>query len=577
MKALSRPSARIACTSALLLCFTFITTNFVLGGIPGKASVVLKSMEEELARSMQVLKKKATPAPYFISFQIAETHRVNLTASYGAMKTDNVNRSRLLDVYVRVGSPQLDNTHRIRGDRFSSFFDAYSRPVNISLTDDPDAIKSAIWLETDKKYKAAAQRLIKVNANQEVSVEAEDKSADFSSEKPQKHIEVLAAISVDAAAWKEKLKTFSALFNRHPDLHSSSVSLAATVINKYFVSSEGTAIQQGRTFWRIGMTARTRAEDGMELYKYEAFDAATLDKLPGDDEIKAAVEKLIKDVIALRNAPAMEPFTGPAILSGRASAVFFHEIFGHRIEGHRQKNEEEGQTFTKKINKEVLPEFISVYDDPTVKIYGDKDLNGHYLYDDEGVKAQRVTVVDKGILKNFLMSRSPIKGFSASNGHGRKQAGFGPVARQGNLIIESSKTVSDKELRKLLIQECKKQEKPYGLLFEDISGGFTNTRRYGTQSFNVIPITVYRVYVDGRPDEMVRGVQLIGTPLTSFSKITACGDKPGVFNGTCGAESGGVPVSGISPAILTTQIEVQKKYKASDKPPVLPPPTRRTK
>jgi predicted Zn-dependent protease len=281
------------------------------------------------------------------------------------------------------------------------------------------------------------------------------------------------------------------------------------------------------------------------------------------------------DLLALREAPVIEPYSGPAILSGQAAGVFFHEIFGHRIEGHRQKDETEGQTFTKKINQSVLPDFISVYDDPTVKKIGSTDLRGSYLYDDEGMKAQRVTVVENGILKNFLMSRSPIFGFNKSNGHGRKSAGNRPVARQGNLIVESSMTVPKEKLRELLIEECKKQEKPFGLIFEDITGGFTTTRRGGAQAYAVDPIMVYRVYADGRPDELVRGADLIGTPLISFSKILACGDKLGVFNGNCGAESGWIPVSCVSPSILTGEIEIQKKQKSDERPPILPRPKRR--
>jgi predicted Zn-dependent protease len=288
-----------------------------------------------------------------------------------------------------------------------------------------------------------------------------------------------------------------------------------------------------------------------------------------------AAHQVAKDLLDLKNAPLMEPFTGPAILTGRAAGVFLHEIFGHRIEGHRNKREENAQTFNKKVNEKVLPEFISVYDNPTLKHYANDDLNGHYSFDDEGVKTTKVTVVENGILKNFLMSRSPVEGFPVSNGHGRAQPGLKPVSRQGNLLVESSKTVSDEELKKLLIEECKKQGKSYGLMFDDIRGGFTITGRFIPNAFNVIPITVYRIYVDGRPDELVRGVDLIGTPLTSFSKIIACGDKHGIFNGYCGAESGMVPVSAIAPSILTTQIEVQKKPKDSSKPPVLPPPTKR--
>jgi TldD protein len=253
--------------------------------------------------------------------------------------------------------------------------------------------------------------------------------------------------------------------------------------------------------------------------------------------------------------------------------VFFHEIFGHRIEGHRQKDEESGQTFSKKVGEPILPAFISVYDDPTLERAGAVELNGHYLYDDEGVKAQRVTVVDKGVLKSFLMSRSPVAGFASSNGHGRRSIGYRAVSRQGNLLVEAGTTVPEARLKEMLIAECVKQGKPFGLLFRDISGGFTITDRAGPQVFQVLPLVVYRIHTDGR-EELVRGVDIVGTPLTSFSKILAASDRPQVFNGYCGAESGMVPVSAVSPSILTSEIEVQKTQKSMQRPPILPPPAR---
>jgi predicted Zn-dependent protease len=350
------------------------------------------------------------------------------------------------------------------------------------------------------------------------------------------------------------------------------VALSSNADNDYLVNTEGTSIQHGRNSWRLAIYARTKADDGMELYRFEAFDSHTSDRLPPDEKIRQTIETMIADLKALRIAPVVDPFTGPAILSGRASGVFFHEIFGHRVEGHRQKSESEGQTFTKQLNRPILPNFVSVVDDPTTERINGVDLNGHYKFDDDGVAAQRVTVVDKGILKNFLMSRSPISGFETSNGHGRKAPGYRTVGRQGNLIVQASNTVSDSKLRAMLLDEAKKQGKTFGLLFKDISGGFTLTGRSSPQSFQVTPIMVYRIYADGRPDELVRGVDLIGTPLTSFSKIVAAGDVPEIFNGVCGAESGYVPVAAVSPAILTTQIEVQKKAKSSERPPILPPP-----
>src|SRR5207248_1283702 len=252
------------------------------------------------------------------------------------------------------------------------------------------------------------------------------------------------------------------------------------------------------------------------------------------------------------------------------------EVFGDRAEGHGQKDVTEGQTFSKKVGEEILPSFLSIVDDTTMKKLGGEDLLGYYQFDDEGVPAQRVTLVDHGVLKDFEMSRSPLVGFSHSNGHGRRQLGATPVSRQGNLIVQSSKTMSDAQLREKFIQMIKEQGKPYGLLIDDIAGGFTFTGRGQPQAFQVQPLVVYKVFPDGKPDELVRGVDIVGTPLAALTKIVATGDKPEVFNGYCGAESGSVPVAAASPEILISELEVQKKETSTDRPPILPPPAHDT-
>jgi predicted Zn-dependent protease len=224
------------------------------------------------------------------------------------------------------------------------------------------------------------------------------------------------------------------------------------------------------------------------------------------------------------------------------------------------------------VNEKILPEFLSVTDDPTLRTLGGTELSGFYRYDDEGTPSSRVEVVRDGILKNFLMGRMPVKNFSNSNGHGRAQTGLMPVGRQGNLIVTSSKTIPDVQLRSRFIEEIKKQGKPYGLYFEDIQGGFTLTSRDLPQAFQVLPVMVWRVYPDGRPDELVRGVDIVGTPLTVLTQIAATGDTTSVFNGICGAESGSVPVSAASPALLFSEMEVQKRKYGDTRPPILPPP-----
>jgi predicted Zn-dependent protease len=284
------------------------------------------------------------------------------------------------------------------------------------------------------------------------------------------------------------------------------------------------------------------------------------------------VKDVATKVDALINAPPAEPIVCPAILSGRASAVFFHEIFGHRVEGHRQKDVSEGQTFTKMLGQKVLPDFISVTFDATRREYNGTDLIGYYAYDDEGVKARPVKVVENGVLKTFLLSRSPVGEFKQSNGHGRRQPGHEIVARQSNLIVESTNQISSAALRAKLIEEIKRQGKPYGLYFDQVSSGYTTTARRALQAFTVVPLVVYRVYPDGKPDELIRGVDIVGTPLASFQKIIATSDHADVFNGYCGAESGSVPVSAVSPAILVSEIETQKKQNSQQKPPLLPRP-----
>jgi predicted Zn-dependent protease len=313
----------------------------------------------------------------------------------------------------------------------------------------------------------------------------------------------------------------------------------------------------------------------MELPLYQSYFATSPAGLPDEKQLLADARTMIDLLARLRTAPLVDPFSGPAILSGRAAGVFFHEIFGHRVEANRQRNVDDGQTFANKVGQPVLPSFLDVVFDPTLKKLGGVELMGHYLFDDEGVKARRVTVVDKGILKTFLIDRAPIKGFSRSNGHGRAEPGYVPVSRQSNLTVESSRTVSTEKLLDMLRDEARKQGKPFGLLFDNIEGGFTNTGRGSANAFNVLPNVVFRIYTDpSRPPELVRGVDLIGTPLSAFAKIVATGDKADVFNGICGAESGGVPVSASSPPLLVSEVEVQKKAQSQDPLPILPAPNR---
>lgn len=552
----------------LLLFPTLAAAILILATTPVRgATPVLDAMKEELQRSVKLLSEQPTPV-YYLSYEVTEDRNVALGASFGNTTRSSEGERRIVDIDLRVGSPELDNSHPIRGDLFANF-PSFSR-VEVP-TDNPDALRKILWYETDRKYKRAVEQLTKVKANVRVKVEEEDQAGDFSPGAPEKWLDDQLLLNFDRVSWNEKLRRYTAPFSPFGHIYSANATLTAAAETRWFVNSEGAELQTSQTYYRLMITAFTKAEDGMELPRYESFFSFTPDGLPNDGVVLRRVEKMISDLEALRAAPVVDPYTGPAILSGRASGVFFHEILGHRVEGHRQKREDEGQTFKKMVNQKVLPEIFSVVFDPTVRSIESMDLVGAYRFDNQGVKGQRVEVIKNGVLKNFLMSRTPIEGFSRSNGHGRKQAGRSPVARQSNLLVEVGETHSRQELKTRLIEQLKREDKPFGLYFEDIQGGFTMTGRTRPNAFNVLPTMVYRIYADGR-EELVRGVDLIGTPLTTFSQITAADDQLEVFSGSCGAESGWVPVAAVSPGVLVSQIEVQKKEKSQERTPILPLP-----
>ena len=529
------------------------------------ADVVLQAMQGELNRAKADL-GKSDPAPYYVSYTAYDQETIFIAGAYGALLSNTAVKRRSVDVTMRVGSPDLDNTH---GQSRASGMTSGVLP----LEDDTDAAARVLWELTDREYKRAAPAYLNVKTNKAVQAEEEDKSPDFSTEAPSLHVgEKLTDPPFDKKAWEAEIRRVSGAFRKHAEVYYATVVLQVGVSNSRMVSSEGAQIETPSATARLVMEAQTRADDGMDLLRVETFQAPAASGLPGEAELIGKADKMAADLAALRKAPVAEPYAGPALLSGRAAAVFFHEVLGHRLEGHRQRDEEEGQTFTKKVGQEVLPKFLTVVDDPTLGQLNGVKLAGTYQFDNEGTPAQRVVVIEDGVLKNFLMSRMPIKGFDKSNGHGRNQAGLMPTGRQGNLIVSSKQTVPEAQMRQMLIDEVKKQGKPYGLYFDDIQGGFTLTTRALPQAFQVLPVIVYKVYADGRPDELVRGVDIVGTPLAALTRIITTSDTQHVFNGVCGAESGNVPVSAAAPAMLFSEMEVQKRAHGRERPPILQAP-----
>ncbi|MGH9774144.1 MAG: TldD/PmbA family protein [Candidatus Acidiferrales bacterium] len=535
---------------------------------PEPGSPVLSAMQEELARWLPTV-QKSDPAAYFLSYTVTDRQVAEVSGSNGALLSSEETRNRWLEVQMRVGSYQLDSTHKV-GDRQTSFASPGSSAV---VDNDVPVLRRAIWLESDRQYRAASESWLRMQSSKEVSVEtAENRAPDFSREEPHTSVSQSVPFTLDRRPWEERVRKYTAAFSASPAVLNSIATFTTVANNQYQINSEGSKLAFGQLRYRLELFVQSKAPDGMDIDRFANFDWVSPKDAPSDATVMARIQQMISEVVALDKAPLVEPYAGPVLLSGRAAAVFFHEVLGHRLEGFRQKDINEGQTFAHKVGEKILPDFISVLDDPTRSQMGNEVLLGYYPFDDEGVPAQNVVLVDHGILKSFLMGRSPLKDFPHSNGHGRRQVGFQPVARMGNTIVQSDDTMTNAQLRAKLIDLIKEQNKPYGLFIDDIAGGFTFTGRGQPQAFQVQPLVVYRVFPDGRPDELVRGVDIVGTPLVSMTKIVGAGDTTEVFNGFCGAESGSIPVSASAPAILISEMEVQKKETSTDTPPLLPPP-----
>ena len=549
--------------TVLVIFSCFLSLLFVPKTYGQGQDKLLGLLKEELAQQMKELKDEEFP-PYHMNYRVIDVTSSVVSASFGALMNSQQYRSRTLVPQIRLGDEKLDN---FRFNQMGAAMSRYQGPsvarLPLDEENNEDAVRQAIWDEVNNRYKFAVDMYQKTKAESSVNVEEEDKAPYFSEAKVEKYYEAplpAEKMTIDMDQWAARMKEISAVFKNQPGIMKGDAIMIYTVERRYFVNNEGTEVVQNLPYARMELPLNL---------SYFAYDPADL---PANDKIIADAKEMVKTLEALRVAPVVDPYTGPALLSGPASGVFFHEIFGHRIEGQRMKSENDGQTFKKMVGQLVLPADMHVYDDPTLRKYAGEDLNGFYKYDDQGVKAERVDVVVNGKLNDFLMTRTPIDGHPRTNGHARASDGFDPVSRQSNLVIETSNPKTPEELRQLLIEEVKKQGKEYGYFFKEVTSGFTFTGKGATNSFNVTPLEVYKVFADGRPDQLVRGVDLIGTPLSMFSNIIYAGNDARVFTGMCGAESGSIPVTAISPTILVNKVETQRKAKSQDILPILPAP-----
>jgi predicted Zn-dependent protease len=528
---------------------------------------VLTAMEQELNRSMKELKLEDYDKPYFISYLIKENTVNQIMAKFGSLIISEKNKTRELFVDVRVGDYQLDNS--VNGKSGSS--SSYKRSRLLPIENDIDAIRAVIWQITDDTYKKSLTQYFNKKAKKVQEVDKNNLPS-FSKEKPSIHIGKERQLVFDKSEWEKKIKELSSIVKDYRELDDSTITFTAQKETVFFINSEKSKYITDDILYSINIDLSAISEDGNVINNFGSFHYKSIADIPDLDSIKKEVKKVINEAYEIKNAKSINPINLPAILEPEAAGILFHEAIGHRLEGERQIDDTQGQTFSERVGTQIIPSFLSIEDNPSLYDFNGGSLLGYFVYDDQGVKGKRVSLVKNGILRNFLLSRTPVKGFINSNGHGRASNGRAPMARMSNLIIRSENEFSKQELKNLLIQEIKKQNKDFGIIIKKMTGGETNTSSYDFQAFKATPLLLYKVDPDTGEETPVRGVEIVGTPLISINKIIATGNNYKAFNGFCGAESGYVPVSTIAPSILITEIELQKTTSEKEKKPILPPP-----
>ena len=495
---------------------------------------IISIMNKELSRSTNKLKAENFESSYFISYLMRDIEDFSVSGKYGAINSNFADRKRNLDIDIRVGNYDFDSSNPATEDAIwdpdSNHYEIYNY-LEAPLDNNEDALRNALWLLSDFQYKEALSMYLKKKGKKIFEVDKKILISDFSKEKAYVFFDKEENFLIPKDEWADIVRKESQEFKKYREIYDSEISIEAKKISKYFINSEGSEIFTQEPFISLGISAKTRAEDGMSLDNSKYFYFRNPSQFLNREKLREEIKKIISDLLLLRKSETIDPYTGPAILSPQATGVFFHEAIGHRLEGERQKSEKEGQTFKGRIGEKIIPVFLTVEDDPTLQDFRGIPLNGYYKFDEEGIPSRKVTLIENGILKNFLLSRTPIEGFSNSNGHGRSSSNHNPMARMGNLIVRSNKTVSNEELKKLLIEEAKKQNKPFGLIIRDVEGGDTSTQKRDFQAFRNIPKLVYKVDVNTGKETLVRGVEMIGTPLISIDKIIATADDYEVFNG----------------------------------------------
>lgn len=532
-----------------LICALLLSAIPTIAADSSGDDPVLRALREEMHRSKEQLKMKDVQAPYYIEYRVTELDQYEASAVFGALRNQQHDHGRLLRVVVRVGDYKQD-----------SFIGAGEGAIDLVASDnDVYAMRHRIWLATDRAYKAASEALTAKQAALK-QLKVDEPVDDFAHAEPIESIGPLAHFpATDFSSWIQLLKDASALYRGDKDIENFESSLRFTVENKYFVNSEGTVARTGQTTYAISIAGSTQAADGMLILRSHADEGKELKELPAHEQFLKTTSRILETLKLLRSAPVVdEEYRGPVLFSNDAASTVVTDLIEPNVLGKKPQLGENGRTtgkWSSSYKSRVLPDFINVFDDPTISAIAGQPLFGNYTLDDEGIKAQRVSLIEKGQLINYLIGRQPIRDFPASNGHGRAAVTASPTPSAGNLILQSTDPQPDAGLKSQLIDLCKKRDLPYGFYVE-------------TMGPRLEPRLLYRIWVKDGHEELVRGGVFGDLDIRSLrSDLVSTGTTPAVED-----RSEPVWFSVASPALLFDELQVKRTQATKQKLPEYPAP-----
>jgi TldD protein len=516
-------------------------------GAQAQNKTILDAMKDELARSMEKLKLENEAGPYYISYGLHDGYSLRISADSGGVVADADSRNRSLRVDLRVGSYAQDNSNFVSlGGLGSTLSGLANAPIPID--DDYEVIRRQIWQMTDQAYKNALDTLSKKKAAMQKTIQAET-LPDFTKGEAISSVAAENSFQISKQPWIQLVDQVSRLLLR-PKIQKSKVELTVMIGNSYYINSEGALVIKPSSIAQLSIAATTQAEDGMPLNNFRMYTAQRPEGLPERSKIESDIGALISELMTARSAPLAGEYSGPVLFMGEAAGTLFEQGFGNLFAAKKQPVLDMPQMnamlrgsfdnpFQNKINLKVAAGFLSVKDAPALKDFNQRPLLGSYQVDDEGVPGKEVSLIENGILKNLLMSRTPVKGMEQSNGHAR-----GGGAGIGVVQVISTNKKSYAQLKQQLIEAAKEDGLEFGYIVRGItpvSESMADTESIqsmvlsalspqGPAQFNLTkPYSIFRVYPDGR-EEMVRGVEFGSISINALKNILATSDDETVCN-----------------------------------------------